>query len=111
MTLSGPRLCVFVGPQATIVDRDRYLYVRISGELIHHAFDWDVASVSVCPDAALTSVRVHRHPEPAEHVRGRDVSGQFRATQVMVRQADDWQGWKIARIHLTRLASPTITRP
>ena len=89
---------VFVGPRGTMIDRDRYLYARISGELLHHHFNWDAVHMSVYPDAVVAIGTLTQRSTFGDS----DASGEFRATQVLARQADHRQGWKIACIQLTR---------
>jgi len=96
---------VFVGPRGTLIDRNRYLYARSSGELIHYAFNWDDVVVRVYPDAAVAVGELKQ----LSTFRGADASGVFRATQVVVRQANHWDGLKVASLQLTPIARQRAT--
>jgi ketosteroid isomerase-like protein len=85
---------VCVGPVGFVINKEQYLAGRRSGDLKQQAFVWDGASVRVYGDAAIavgTQVQTSTF-------QGRDSSGRFRMTQVLVRKGD---GWVIASLHLS----------
>jgi hypothetical protein len=86
----------FVGPNGSLIDRERYLNARNARELTHNSFVWADVGVSVYSGAA---VAIGRLTQRSTH-RGRDISGDFRATQVVVQQG---HYWKIACLHLSRI--------
>jgi ketosteroid isomerase-like protein len=90
---------VCVGPLGFLLDKDQYLGPRRSGDLKHVAFDWQDVRVRVYGDAA---VAVGSQLQKTTY-QGRDASGQFRVTQVLVRTGDRWL---IASLHLSPIAQP-----
>jgi ketosteroid isomerase-like protein len=89
----------FVGPRGTVIDRDRYLYARFSGDLKHQSFIWRDVHVSLYGGAAVTIGRLTQRST----FRGNDASGDFRVTQIAVEQG---RTWKLAGLHL----SPILQR-
>jgi ketosteroid isomerase-like protein len=90
---------VCVGPLGFILDKEQYLGARRSGELKQEAFDWRDVRVRVYADAAVAvGTQVQKTT-----FQGREVSGEFRVTQVLVRQGDRWL---IASLHLSPIAQP-----
>jgi hypothetical protein len=82
-----------------LLDKEQYLAARRSGELKQEAFDWQDVRPRVYGDAA---VAVGSQVQKTTF-QGRDASGQFRATQVLVRKGERWL---IASLHLSPMAQP-----
>lgn len=83
-----------VGPVGFVIDKEQYLAGRRSGDLKQEAFAWEDITVRVFGDSA---VAIGSQVQTATH-QGRDASGRFRATQVLVRQGGRWL---IAGLHLS----------
>jgi ketosteroid isomerase-like protein len=90
---------VCVGPLGFVIDKEQYLAGRRSGDLHQAAFAWQDVRVRVYGDAA---VAVGSQIQKTTY-QGRDASGQFRGTQVLVRKGD---GWVIASLHLSPISQP-----
>ena len=90
---------VCVGPLGFVLDKEQYLAARRSGDLKQAAFAWQDVRVRVYGDAA---VAVGSQLQQTTY-RGSDASGQFRATQVLVRKGE---GWVMASLHLSPIAQP-----
>jgi hypothetical protein len=88
-----------VGPLGFLLDKQQYVAARRSGDLKHEAFDWQDVRVRVYGDAA---VAIGTQAQKTTF-QGRDVSGPFRVTQVLVRKGDRWL---IASIHLSPIGQP-----
>ncbi len=86
-----------VGPVGFVINKEQYLAGRSSGELKQDAITWEDVTVRVFGDAA---VMIGAQIQTATH-QGRDVSGRFRATQVLVRTGGSW---RIASMHLSPIA-------
>jgi ketosteroid isomerase-like protein len=93
---------VCVGPLGFVLDKAQYLQARRSGDLKHEAFAWEDLRVRAYGDVA---VAVGTQTQRSAY-QGRDASGRFRVTQVLVRQAGRWQ---IASLHLSPIAQPPPT--
>jgi hypothetical protein len=88
-----------VGPLGFVLDKEQYLAARRSGDLKQEAFDWQDVRSRVYGDAAVAvGTQVQKTT-----FQGRDVSGQFRVTQVLVRKGDRWL---IASLHLSPIGQP-----
>ena len=98
-TLSGLLDPAFmaVGPVGFVIDKEQYLAGRRSGDLKQAAFTWEDVGIRVFGDAA---VAIGAQIQTATH-QGRDASGRFRATQVLVRTGGSW---RIASLHLSPIA-------
>jgi ketosteroid isomerase-like protein len=90
---------VCVGPLGFLLDKQQYLAPRRSGELKQEAFDWQDVRLRVYGDAA---VAVGSQIQKTTF-QGRDASGQFRVTQVLIRKGERWL---IASLHLSPIAQP-----
>jgi ketosteroid isomerase-like protein len=90
---------VCVGPLGFVLDKQQYLAGRRSGDLKQTEFAWQDVRVRVYGDAA---VAVGSQVQQTT-LQGNDASGQFRATQVLVRKGD---GWVMASLHLSPIARP-----
>jgi ketosteroid isomerase-like protein len=91
---------VCVGPLGFVLDKQQYLAGRQSGDLKQSAFAWQDVRVRVYGDAA---VAVGSQVQQTTY-QGHDASGQFRATQVLVRKGD---AWVMASLQL----SPIVQQP
>jgi ketosteroid isomerase-like protein len=90
---------VCVGPLGFLLDKEQYIAGRQSGDLKQQAFDWQDVRVRVYGDAA---VAVGSQVQKTTF-QGHDASGQFRATQVLVRTGENWL---IASLHLSPIGQP-----
>jgi ketosteroid isomerase-like protein len=88
---------VCVGPLGFVINKEQYLAGRRSGDLKSQAFAWDITSIRVYGDAAIA---VGTQTQTSTY-QGRDSSGRFRATQVLVRKGE---GWAIASLQLSLIA-------
>ncbi|HZQ34654.1 MAG TPA: nuclear transport factor 2 family protein [Dehalococcoidia bacterium] len=86
-----------VGPVGFVIDKEQYLAGRRSGDLKQEAFTWQDVTVRRFGDSA---VAIGCQVQTATH-QGRDASGRFRATQVLVRKGEHW---RIAGLHLSPIA-------
>lgn len=88
-----------VGPLGFVLTKEQYLASRSSRDLQHQSLTWDEVEVRAYRDTAIaigTQAQVSTY-------QGRDASGRFRVTQILVREQD---GWLIAGIHLSPIAQP-----
>lgn len=85
---------VCVGPVGFVINKEQYLAGRRAGDLKQQAFGWEDVQVRVYGD---TAIAVGSQTQTAT-LRGRDVSGRFRATLVLVRKDG---GWAIVSLHLS----------
>jgi hypothetical protein len=83
-----------VGPLGFILDKRQWLNRYRDGALHTRSLAFEDAVTRVYGNAAI---RVGRHVQEAEF-QGRSVDGEFRATQIAVRQD---RGWRLAGIHLS----------
>ncbi|HUY99428.1 MAG TPA: nuclear transport factor 2 family protein [Thermomicrobiaceae bacterium] len=90
-----------VGPLGFVLNREQYVAPRRSGALAHTAFVWEDAAVRRYGDAAV-AVGTQRQTTTFQ---GRDASGRFRVTQVLIRRGD---GWAIASLQLSPIAPPPM---
>lgn len=88
-----------VGPFGFVLDKQQYVGSRRSGDLQHTAFTWTDVAVRTYGD---TAVAVGAESQQSTF-QGRDASGRFRVTQVLVKQ--DAQ-WRIASLHFSPIAQP-----
>lgn len=95
---------VCVGPLGFVLNKAQYLASRQSGNLKQQAFAWEDVQVRIYGD---TAVAIGTQTQTATF-QGRDASGRFRVTQVLVRAAgrDDWA---IASLHLSPIAPPAAS--
>jgi ketosteroid isomerase-like protein len=78
---------VGIGPRAFTLTKEQWVERFGSGDLRHEAFALNESSVRRYGDAAMV---VGRQVQRAQF-KGSDVSGEFRVTLVLVRQAGVWQ--------------------
>ncbi len=88
---------VLVGPLGFVLDKEQYLGSRRSGDLKHDSLEWEDVQVRMYGD---TAVAIGSQTQKSTY-QGRDASGQFRATQITVRQGDRWA---IVGLHLSPIA-------
>jgi ketosteroid isomerase-like protein len=88
-----------VGPLGFVLTHDQWLERHQSGALHYQSFTWQEVQLRDFGDTAIAIGVL----EQRATYQGRDVSGKFRATQVLVRNGD---GWRIASLHLSPIAEP-----
>jgi ketosteroid isomerase-like protein len=81
-----------VGPRGFILTKEQWLARYRSGDIRNESFRLDEMTVRSYGEAAIV---VGRQVQQTQY-RGQDVSGQFRATLVLVQQAGRWliAGWQ-----------------
>jgi ketosteroid isomerase-like protein len=89
-----------IGPLGFVLDKQQWVDRYRSGDLRTTTLDWDIESVRVYGDTAIT---IGTQTQTGCH-RERPIDGAFRSTHVAVRQDGRW---KLAGIHL----SPSRTSP
>jgi hypothetical protein len=85
---------VCVGPAGFVLTKEQYLAPRRSHALRAQAFAWEDVRARVYGDTAVV-VGTQIQESAFE---GRDASGRFRATKVLVRRGGDWA---IVGLHLS----------
>lgn len=90
---------ICVGPFGFVINKQQYLHGRRNGDLKHAAFDWSDVQLRVHDDVAI-AIGVQTQTSTFQ---GRDASGTFRATQVLIDGSD---GWKMTSLHLCAIATP-----
>jgi ketosteroid isomerase-like protein len=88
-----------VGPLGFMLDKSQYLGSRTSGDLKHTSLVWEDHRVREYGDTAI----VIGSQTQQSTFQGRDASGRFRVTQVLVRQAGTWL---IASLQYSPIAPP-----
>ena len=84
---------VGIGPRGFMLTKEQWLARYQSGDLRHEFFSVDEVQMRIYGDAAVATSRQTQQGT----FQGHDIAGQFRVTQVFVRQ----QGrWLIAALHL-----------
>jgi ketosteroid isomerase-like protein len=91
---------VGIGPRGFMLTKEQWLARYESGDLTYESFAWDEMQVRVYGDAAVATGRQTQKGK----YRGQDVQGQFRTTQVFVKQDGRW---RLAALHL----SPIVQGP
>jgi uncharacterized protein (TIGR02246 family) len=91
---------MLVGPLGFVLTKQQWLDQYRSGALENRSVEWDEVDVRAYGDVA---VALGRHRQQAEY-QGQPASGQFRVTQVAVRDGDRWA---LAGMHF----SPIAPRP
>lgn len=86
-----------VGPRGFVLTKEQWLARYTSGDLKHTAFEWDDVTARSYNEAA---VLVGRQSQRSTF-QGRDASGQFRATLVVVNRNGSW---RLAGAHLSPIA-------
>ncbi|MGI8857712.1 MAG: nuclear transport factor 2 family protein [Thermomicrobiales bacterium] len=77
---------VGIGPRGFMLTKEQWLARYQSGDLRQHAFTWDEVAVRMYGDAAVATGRQTQQGT----FQGHDIAGQFRVTQVFVRQGGRW---------------------
>lgn len=90
---------VLVGPLGFMLDKQQYLGSRRSGDLKHQAFAFDEVKVRMYRDCAIA---IGTQTQQSTY-QGRDASGRFRVTQIVVSRD---QRWVLAGTHLSPIAAP-----
>jgi hypothetical protein len=88
-----------VGPVGFVLNKQQWLDRYRQGDLVTRSLALEHPVTRVYVDAAVT---IGRQVQEAEH-RGRPASGEFRATQIAVR---DGSGWRLAGLHLSAIGGP-----
>ena len=88
-----------VGPFGFVLDKAQWLDRYRSGALATNSLVWDEVAVR---DFGDTAIAIGRHTQRATY-RGQPADGQFRVTQVFVR---DGRRWALASLHLSQAAPP-----
>lgn len=88
---------VGIGPRGFMLTKEQWLARYQSGDLRNKSFTVDEAQVRVYGDAAVATGRQTQQGA----FQGHDIAGQFRVTQVFVKQQDRWL---IAALHLSPIA-------
>jgi ketosteroid isomerase-like protein len=89
-----------IGPRGFMLTKEQWMARYRSGDLRHDSFTWDDVRVRVYGDAAIATGRQTQRGT----FQGRDIAGQFRATQVFVMREGRWL---LAALHL----SPSAPSP
>ena len=89
-----------VGPRGFMLTKEQWLQRYESGDLKNESFGWDDIRVRLYGDAAIVTGR----EMTKNKYRGQDAGGQFRITQVFVKNSGRWL---LASIHL----SPIVEAP
>lgn len=88
---------VGIGPRGFMLTKEQWLARYQSGDLRHDSFTWDDVRVRVYGDTAVATGRQTQQSA----FKGRDIAGQFRATQVFARRDGRWL---LVSLHLSDLA-------
>jgi len=88
-----------VGPFGFVLDKAQWLDRYRSGALVTNSLVWDEVAVR---DFGDTAIAIGRHAQRATY-QGRPADGQFRVTQVFVRDGGQWE---LASLHLSQAAPP-----
>lgn len=88
-----------VGPFGFVLDKAQWLDRYRSGALATNSLVWDEVTVREFGD---TAIAIGRHTQRATY-QGRPADGQFRVTQVFVRDGGQWE---LASLHLSQAAPP-----
>ncbi len=89
---------VGIGPRGFMLTKEQWLARYQSGDLRQHVFTWNDVQVRVYGDAAIATGRQAQQGTFKDH----DITGEFRVTQVFVRQRERWL---LAGLHLSPTAS------
>src|SRR5437763_10467199 len=88
-----------VGPRGFVLHKAEWLERYRGGGLVTQSLEWDETTVR---DYGDTAIVVGRQTQRAEY-RGTPANGSFRATQIAVRQGDQWL---LAGMQLSSIAPP-----
>ena len=89
---------VGVGPRGFMLTKEQWLARYQSGDLQHAAFTWEKVRVRAHGDAAVVTGRQSQQGT----FQGREIAGEFRGTQVFVRQDGRWV---LVALHLSPIAA------
>lgn len=89
---------VGIGPRGFMLTKEQWLARYTSGGLRNASFALDEVRVRVYGDAAVATGRQTQRGD----FQGHDIAGQFRTTQVFVRQDGRWL---LAALHLSPIAA------
>jgi ketosteroid isomerase-like protein len=90
---------ILVGPLGFVIDKTQWLDRYRSGDLVTSSLHWRDTEARVFGDCAVV---VGVHDQEAAY-RGRPNNGQFRATQILVREDGTW---RLVGMHLSPIAAP-----
>lgn len=88
---------MLVGPLGFMLTKDQWLGQISSGNLTYDAVTWDEVQARVYGE---TAIAIGRRTQAGTY-QGNDVAGQFRQTQIFVRQDGHW---RLAGMHLSPIA-------
>ena len=80
-----------------MLTKEQWLARYQSGDLRQDSFTWDDVRLRIYGDAAVATGRQTQQGT----FQGHDIAGQFRVTQVFVRQGERW---RLAALHLSPIA-------
>jgi ketosteroid isomerase-like protein len=90
---------VLVGPLGFVLNKQQWMARYQGGGLQTHALEWDIASVRVLGDTAIT---IGEQVQRADY-RSQPADGRFRATHILVRTE---AGWQLAGMQLSPIRQP-----
>ncbi len=90
---------MLVGPVGFVLDKQQWLDRYRAGDLATHALAFEDTVTRVYDGVAVT---IGRYIQEADF-KGNPVNGEFRATQIAVR---DGSGWRLAGLHLSSIGGP-----
>ncbi|HEX8995998.1 MAG TPA: nuclear transport factor 2 family protein [Ktedonobacterales bacterium] len=79
-----------IGPRGFVLTKAQWLDRFRSGELRYDAFSWDEERIRVFGDDGGTAIVTGRETSSGTY-RGQAIQGQYRVTQVYVRQEYQWR--------------------
>lgn len=88
-----------VGPLGFVLDKEQWLDRYRTGALVTHTLTWNELNIR---DHGEVAVVIGRQTQHAEY-RGHRSDGQFRATQIVLREGGQWL---LAGIHLSPITEP-----
>jgi len=88
-----------IGPRGFMLTKDEWLARHKSGDLRYESFELDEVKIRVYGDAAVLTGRETTKVK----YRGQDQQGQFRTTEVFVKQDGRW---RLAGLQLSPIAPP-----
>ena len=90
---------VGIGPRGFMLTKDEWLARHKSGDLRYESFELDEVKIRVYGDAAVLTGRETTKVK----YRGQDQQGQFRTTEIFVKQHGQW---RLAGLQLSPIAPP-----
>jgi ketosteroid isomerase-like protein len=91
---------MLIGPLGFMLNKEQWLTRFTSNDLRYDSFAWDDVRVRAYGDAAIVT---GRQTQTGAYKETHDIRGEFRVTQVFVRQDERWL---MAGIHLSPIAPP-----